>query len=69
MGSSPHQSLLPPPPAQLPPFRAQCGIAVVVVGFPATPLLTARARVCISAAHSRQELEWALEMFRELRDR
>ncbi|GAB4817159.1 hypothetical protein N2152v2_004205 [Parachlorella kessleri] len=44
------------------------GIAMVVVGFPATPLLTARARVCISAAHSRQELEFALDMFREVRD-
>ena len=35
------------------------GIAMVVVGFPATPLLSARARICISASHSPEDLEWA----------
>jgi len=44
------------------------GVAVVVVGFPATPLLTARMRVCISASHSRDDLDFALEMFDELAD-
>jgi serine palmitoyltransferase len=39
------------------------GVAVVVVGFPATPLLTARVRVCISACHSKEDLDFALEMF------
>jgi serine palmitoyltransferase len=43
-------------------------IAVVVVGFPATPLLTARMRVCISAAHTKEDLDFALEAFRELAD-
>ena len=38
------------------------GIAVVVVGFPATPLLSARARICISASHSREDLDWALQV-------
>ena len=38
------------------------GIAMVVVGFPATPLLSARARICISASHSQEDLEWALEV-------
>ena len=42
------------------------GVAVVVVGFPATPLLTARMRVCISAAHSREDLDFALEAFEEM---
>jgi hypothetical protein len=37
------------------------GVALVVVGFPATPLMTARARICISAAHSRADLEHALQ--------
>ena len=37
------------------------GIAMVVVGFPATPLLTSRMRVCISAAHTREDLEWAAQ--------
>ena len=38
------------------------GIAMVVVGFPATPLLSARARICISASHSQEDLEWALKV-------
>lgn len=37
-------------------------IAVVVVGFPATALLQSRMRVCISAAHSREDLDYALEV-------
>jgi len=36
------------------------GIAVVTVGFPATKLLEARVRFCISAAHTRQMLDSAL---------
>jgi len=32
-------------------------IAVVVVGFPATPLLLSRTRFCISAAHTLEQLE------------
>lgn len=38
-------------------------VAVVVVGFPATSLLTTRARVCISAAHSRGDLDYCLSVF------
>ena len=38
------------------------GVALVVVGFPATPLQTARARICISAAHSRKDLDTALKV-------
>jgi serine palmitoyltransferase len=38
-------------------------VAVVVVGFPATSLLTARTRVCISAAHSRGDLDYCLSVF------
>jgi hypothetical protein len=41
---------------------------VVVVGFPATPLLLSRARVCISAAHSREDLAAALLVLREVID-
>jgi len=36
------------------------GLAVVVVGAPAVPLYLARVRFCISAAHSRADLEAAL---------
>jgi len=49
-------------PAKIPAISRECykyGIAIVTVGFPATPLLLARARLCISAAHSREDLEYA----------
>ncbi len=32
-------------------------IGVVVVGFPATPIAEARARFCVSAAHTREMLD------------
>lgn len=35
-------------------------VAVVVVGFPATPIVESRARFCISASHTREDLEYAL---------
>jgi serine palmitoyltransferase len=37
------------------------GIAVVTVGFPATKLLDARVRFCISAAHTRDMLDTVSE--------
>lgn len=43
-------------------------IGLVVVGFPATTLLTARARVCISASHTREDLDFALEVLEEMAD-
>jgi len=42
------------------------GIAVVTVGFPATKLLDARVRFCISAAHTRQMLDTALQAIDEV---
>ncbi|CAK0781260.1 hypothetical protein CVIRNUC_005327 [Coccomyxa viridis] len=44
------------------------GVALVVVGFPATPLQTARARICISAAHTRKDLDNALKVLDEVTD-
>lgn len=35
-------------------------IAAVVVGFPAVPLMSARIRFCLSAAHTREELDYVL---------
>jgi hypothetical protein len=43
-------------------LRPQRHIAMVVVGFPATALLMSRCRVCISASHSREDLDYALEV-------
>ena len=30
---------------------------MVVVGFPATPIIESRARFCLSAAHTREQLD------------
>lgn len=43
-------------------------IGVVVVGFPATPIIESRARICISAAHTRVMLDTALKAFDEVGD-
>ena len=33
-------------------------IGIVVVGYPATPIVESRARVCLSAAHTREMLDF-----------
>ncbi|XP_063039746.1 serine palmitoyltransferase 2 [Engraulis encrasicolus] len=43
-------------------------IGVVVVGFPATPIIESRARFCISAAHTKDMLDKALEKISEVGD-
>ncbi|XP_006894811.1 PREDICTED: serine palmitoyltransferase 3 [Elephantulus edwardii] len=43
-------------------------IGVVVVGFPATPLVEARARICVSAAHTRKNLDTVLDALDEMGD-
>ncbi|KAM9798345.1 serine palmitoyltransferase 2b [Neosynchiropus ocellatus] len=43
-------------------------IGTVVVGFPATPIIESRARFCISAAHTREMLDTALEAISEVGD-
>jgi serine palmitoyltransferase len=48
-------------------FSRECldrGLAVVVVGFPATPLIESRVRFCVSAGHSRADLDHALDIVR-----
>jgi len=35
------------------------GITIVVVGYPVTGLLMSRIRFCISAAHGKEDLDWA----------
>ena len=47
-------------PAKIPAFSHEMlkrKIAVVVVGYPATPLITSRARFCLSAAHNKDDLD------------
>uniref|UniRef100_A0A3P8WRZ9 serine C-palmitoyltransferase n=1 Tax=Cynoglossus semilaevis TaxID=244447 RepID=A0A3P8WRZ9_CYNSE len=43
-------------------------IGTVVVGFPATPIIESRARFCVSAAHTREMLDIALEAISEVGD-
>ena len=44
------------------------GLAVVVVGFPAVPILMSRAQFCISAGHTREDLDRALRELEEIAD-
>ncbi|KAF6017867.1 SPTLC2 [Bugula neritina] len=44
------------------------GVATVVVGFPATPIIESRARFCLSAAHTPQMIDEALQTINEVGD-
>ncbi|KAG8090803.1 hypothetical protein GUJ93_ZPchr0011g28397 [Zizania palustris] len=58
-------------PAKIPAFSREClrqKVAVVTVAFPATPLLLARARICISASHTREDLIKALDVISQVGD-
>ncbi|KAK9861595.1 hypothetical protein WJX84_006507 [Apatococcus fuscideae] len=70
-GSSPVVPLMLYMPSNMSYFSRTClqqNIAVVVVGFPATPLLGARVRFCISAAHSHEDLDFALRHIASISD-
>lgn len=59
-------------PAKISSFSRAClekNIAVVVAGFPATPILLSRARFCVSASHTREDLEWAIKEIEEIADK
>ncbi|XP_065919426.1 serine palmitoyltransferase 2-like isoform X2 [Dysidea avara] len=50
-------------PGKMPAFSREClrrNLGVVVVGYPATPINEGRSRICVSAAHTREMLDWAL---------
>eukprot|EP00823_Brevimastigomonas_motovehiculus_P002576 TRINITY_DN1558_c1_g1_i1.p1 TRINITY_DN1558_c1_g1~~TRINITY_DN1558_c1_g1_i1.p1 ORF type:complete len:130 (-),score=29.06 TRINITY_DN1558_c1_g1_i1:101-460(-) len=58
-------------PGKIAAFSREClkrNLAVVVVGFPACQLLLARCRICISAGHSNEQLEDAVEKISEVCD-
>lgn len=58
-------------PTKIAAFSREClkrGLAVVVVGFPAVPILMSRARFCISAGHTREDLDRALKEIDEIAD-
>ena len=43
-------------------------ISVVVVSYPATPIVTGRVRFCLSSSHTLEDLEYALEQVDEIGD-
>jgi serine palmitoyltransferase len=58
-------------PGKISGFSREClkrGLAVVVVGFPAVPLLMSRTRFCISAGHTRESLDRAAKEIDEIAD-
>ncbi|XP_052766413.1 serine palmitoyltransferase 2-like [Mya arenaria] len=51
-------------PTKMAAFSRECirrGLGVTVVGFPATPLSKTRARFCLSAAHTKEDIDEALK--------
>ena len=58
-------------PTKISMFSQMCfarNVAVVVVGFPAVPLNAARTRICISAAHTKEQLDRALKEIEDVVD-
>jgi serine palmitoyltransferase len=58
-------------PAKMPAFSHEMlarKISVVVVGYPATPLISSRARFCVSAAHNKEDLDRMLRACDEIGD-
>ncbi|CAO3614070.1 unnamed protein product [Cunninghamella blakesleeana] len=58
-------------PAKIPAFSRELlkrGIAVCVVGYPATNIVTSRARFCLSASHTKEDLDDALDKISEVGD-
>ena len=58
-------------PGKMPAISRMClkyGLAIVVVGFPATPLLSSRVRLCISAAHEMDDLKRAVDILDAMAD-
>lgn len=46
----------------------ECNIAVVVVGYPATPLSSSRVRLCVSSSLTKEDLDYVLTKFSEIGD-
>ncbi|RVX65929.1 hypothetical protein B0A52_10236 [Exophiala mesophila] len=56
-------------PAKMPAFSHEMlkrKISVVVVGYPATPLISSRARFCVSAAHNKEDMDRLLSACDEI---
>lgn len=56
-------------PAKIAAFSREClrrGLAVVVVGFPATSVILSRVRFCISAGHTKEDLDASIKILDEI---
>jgi serine palmitoyltransferase len=59
-------------PEKISAFSNEClkrNLAVVVVGFPATPVLLSRVRFCLSASHTQRDLDKVMETLTEVVER
>lgn len=66
---SPVIPLLIPSPGKIGEFSRLClerGIAVVVVGYPATPLLLNRVRLCMSSSHTPEDIQRLITVFDQI---
>lgn len=66
---SPIVPLLIPSPGKIAEFSRLClerGIAVVVVGYPATPILLNRVRVCMSSSHTERDIDKIVKVFNQV---
>lgn len=58
-------------PAKMPNFSREMlkrNIAVVVVAYPATPLVESRVRFCVSASHTKEDIDYVLRACSEVGD-
>ncbi|EHY64863.1 serine palmitoyltransferase [Nematocida ausubeli] len=58
-------------PGKIAEFSRMClkeNIAVVVVGYPATPVISSRVRFCLSVAHKKEDLDKALDVIDKIGD-
>ena len=58
-------------PGKLPAFSHEMlrrKISIVIAGYPATPLISARARLCVSAAHNKEDMDRVLAACDEIGD-
>ena len=59
-------------PSKIAAFSRECierGLGIVVVGFPATPVILSRARFCISAGHTMEDLKKAVVILEDVATR
>lgn len=59
-------------PGKMPPISRMLyamKMAIVIVAYPATPIISGRVRLCLSSALTKEDLDYALEKFSEIGDK